>query len=219
MQSIIHSNAIRDTTDLYDVLFSHSQQISTRIMGKCANVLIKTVVCHPLGKNRWRWVYRYICHLSTTNTIIKTFRHKYSHQIYIIFVFRSSRWQAICVHSFQVGIRRRYAVYTNWMWWIWIENGLFKLRHLNWRTWCHYRWCCTVWCSIRCTTGDTVTQNECQYVVLAFRLVVRELDINNNGNRNKSKTRICRFGTSRDFNVKIYTILVRATGWCKFLSI
>lgn len=142
MQCIVHANAISDTANLYYVFLRHSQQISTRIMGECTGMLIKTMVCHPLGKNRWRRIDRNSWCLNVWIYKWTEESWKYSKETYWIFVFSSSWWQTVRIDSLDIRIWRRNAVNANRMRWIWIENGILVFSYLNRRTWHHWR-CCT----------------------------------------------------------------------------
>lgn len=128
-------------------------------MCKSANMLIKAVVRHPLGKNCWRWIYRNIRYLNTKIFIIKNVRSQCTTETYIILVFCSSWWQTIRIDSFQVWIWRWNTVNTNRMWWIGIEDGLLELSNLNRRT-RHHWWSCSIWCSTSWTTG-TIIKKKC----------------------------------------------------------
>lgn len=52
MNSVVHAYAIRNTTDLNNILFGHSQQIGTREMCKSGHVLTETMLVYPLDELR-----------------------------------------------------------------------------------------------------------------------------------------------------------------------
>lgn len=178
MQCVVHSYTIGDTAYLNDVLFGHTQQISARIVSKCDGMLVETMVCHPLGKNCWRWIDQNVRNLwiwrdkgRKLTRLWKSETQKWTHKI---FDLCTSGWWTVGIDDrLNIRIGWRNAVYANRMRRVCSEHWIFVFRYMNRRTWHHWR-CCTVWRSvgrISIGTGIKIDVNVTRLSIIIFLII------------------------------------------------